>query len=104
MKQRKELLATIEKQKEQIQSLLDILKILVDGGEVAIHVEKDRAPFYVVYPKKDQKSDAVFSKEIFEGLYSRGLLFVSSEMAHGDFTVQSYKLKIPKEESMNKKG
>ena len=96
MKKRKE-------QKEQIQSLLDILKILVDGGDVAIHVGKDKTSYFV-HPQNGQKSDAVFSKEIFEGLYSRGLLFVSSEMTLGDFTAQRYRLKIPKEESMNKKG
>lgn len=90
---KKELIKLHNKQQKTIENMLDVFKILVEGGEVAVHIYKDEPPAYFVHPKGNKNCDAMFSKKIYEGLYSRGLLVLNCENIHEDFAVQRYALR-----------
>lgn len=102
---KKELLELVNKQKKQLETrnkvadnIMDIFKILAEGGEIAVHIHPDSDPSYFVRAKDSKQSDFnICSRKIFEGLYSRGLLVVTGESVHEKFAVQRYVLRTPKE-------
>lgn len=94
-----ELLETINNQKKQIENVMDIFKVLAEGGDIAVHIYKKKEPSYFVTPKGSTKSNfEICSGKIFEGLYSRGLLIVTGESFYEDFAVQHYALRAPKKQ------
>lgn len=101
---KKELLENINKQKKQIEdqkkqteNVMDIFKVLAEGGEIAVHIHPNKEPSYFVTPKDSNKSNfELCTRKIFEGLYARGLLVVANENVHEDFAVQRYCLRTVK--------
>ena len=87
----------INQQHKAIENMMDIFKILVEGGDVSLHIYKNnKEPAYFAHAK-DGKSTAIFSKRIYEGLFSRGLLVLSGDVVCEDFVAQHYVLRTPKE-------
>lgn len=90
----------IEIQNEIIKNTMDIFKILVEGGELAVHVYKDKDPACFVRSSNAQNKTFSFSNKIYEGLLSRGLIVWKSDVLMEDFVVQHYVLRIVKPPKM----
>lgn len=100
MRKKKMLEQQIEEQRKTSENILEILKILAEGGYISVHFYKNREPSYFVTPKDSSKSNLeLCTKKIFEGLYSRGLLVATHENVHDTFAVQCYVLRILKEKT-----
>ena len=103
---KKELLELVNKQSKTIdaqckvtENVMNIIKILVEGGDLSVHIHPNKEPSYFVSPKGSKASDyESCTRKIFEGFYSRGLLIVTSENVHEDFAVQHYVLRTAKEQ------
>ena len=94
-----ELQEQIDEQCKTIENTMDIFKILVEGGSVSLHIYRDKEPCFFVQPRDAKLIDAKFSKKIYEGLFSRGLLVSNGDVLLDDFASQHYVLRTPKEKS-----
>lgn len=87
----------IDNQRKTSENIMEIFKILAEGGDIAVHIYSNKEPSYFVTPKDSNKSNfELCTRKIFEGLYARGLLILTNENVHEDFAVQRYALRIVK--------